>query len=133
MGFNALGIGRMGRKSFEESDDSDFHLSDSCSSESEMTKENEHKHKQKKTILKLEQHQPDLIVGDVWYIIDAKWFRQWKCYVNYDSQFYQKNCSRPGQIKNEKLLKAGNTSLKGTRGQNYEIISKQQWEALHSW
>ncbi|XP_071818107.1 ubiquitin carboxyl-terminal hydrolase 15-like isoform X2 [Apostichopus japonicus] len=92
---------------------------------------------QKKQITPLLQK--TLIKGETWYLVDSKWFKQWKKYVGYDSwDAYNAGHeeSHPGPIDNSGILKEGDLSqLKDhlIDELDYVLLPKEGWEKVSSW
>ncbi|XP_075065696.1 ubiquitin carboxyl-terminal hydrolase 15 isoform X3 [Mixophyes fleayi] len=81
--------------------------------------------------------------GDTWYLIDSRWFKQWKKYVGFDSwdkyQMGEQNVY-PGPIDNSGLLKvyftdADTLSLKEhlIDELDYILLPTEGWNKLVSW
>ncbi|XP_022104012.1 ubiquitin carboxyl-terminal hydrolase 15-like [Acanthaster planci] len=77
--------------------------------------------------------------GDTWYLLDSKWFKQWKKYVGYDSwdMYNQGNeTSNPGPVDNSGLFAADSTDkLKENLidDLDYVLLPTDAWEKLASW
>ncbi|KAM4675534.1 ubiquitin carboxyl-terminal hydrolase 15 isoform 2-T2 [Discoglossus pictus] len=77
--------------------------------------------------------------GDTWYLIDSRWFKQWKKYVGFDSwDKYQMGDQNvyPGPIDNSGLLKDSDTqSLKEhlIDELDYILLPTEGWNKLVSW
>ncbi|XP_066114982.1 ubiquitin carboxyl-terminal hydrolase 15 isoform X5 [Saccopteryx bilineata] len=77
--------------------------------------------------------------GDTWYLVDSRWFKQWKKYVGFDSwDKYQMGDQNvyPGPIDNSGLLKDGNAqSLKEhlIDELDYILLPTEGWNKLVSW
>ncbi|XP_077121487.1 ubiquitin carboxyl-terminal hydrolase 15 isoform X3 [Ranitomeya variabilis] len=77
--------------------------------------------------------------GDTWYLIDSRWFKQWKKYVGFDSwDKYQMGDQNvyPGPIDNAGLLKDTDTqSLKEhlIDELDYILLPTEGWNKLVSW
>ncbi|KAG8577736.1 hypothetical protein GDO81_010279 [Engystomops pustulosus] len=81
--------------------------------------------------------------GDTWYLIDSRWFKQWKKYVGFDSwDKYQMGDQNvyPGPIDNSGLLKVSFTdtdtqSLKEhlIDELDYILLPTEGWNKLVSW
>ncbi|CAI9541910.1 unnamed protein product [Staurois parvus] len=77
--------------------------------------------------------------GDTWYLIDSRWFKQWKKYVGFDSwDKYQMGDQNvyPGPIDNSGLLKDTDTqSLKEhlIDELDYILLPTEGWNKLVSW
>ncbi|XP_061495842.1 ubiquitin carboxyl-terminal hydrolase 15 isoform X2 [Rhineura floridana] len=77
--------------------------------------------------------------GDTWYLVDSRWFKQWKKYVGYDSwDKYQMGDQNvyPGPIDNSGLLKDGDCqSLKEhlIDELDYILLPTEGWNKLVSW
>ena len=83
--------------------------------------------RQKKIMRLLENDRPNLVEGDLWYLIDIEWYRNWKKYVK---------PIEPGPISNGGLLDQSgeNKVLRNLiEHRHYAIISDKEWEYLHSW
>lgn len=110
----------------EEEDEEDESMEGDCPSAQ----------RQKKIMKLLEDHQPKMMEGDLWYLIDIGWYRRWKQYVKYDYTSSGGTVPRPGPITNEGLLDPSGED-KVLRNliehQHYALISKKEWEHLHSW
>ncbi|XP_026523596.1 ubiquitin carboxyl-terminal hydrolase 15 isoform X2 [Notechis scutatus] len=77
--------------------------------------------------------------GDTWYLVDSRWFKQWKKYVGFDSwDKYQMGDQNvyPGPIDNSGLLKDGDCqSLKEhlIDELDYILLPTEGWNKLVSW
>ncbi|XP_062930799.1 ubiquitin carboxyl-terminal hydrolase 15 isoform X6 [Cynocephalus volans] len=77
--------------------------------------------------------------GDTWYLVDSRWFKQWKKYVGFDSwDKYQMGDQNvyPGPIDNSGLLKDGDAqSLKEhlIDELDYILLPTEGWNKLVSW
>ncbi|XP_053318592.1 ubiquitin carboxyl-terminal hydrolase 15 isoform X2 [Spea bombifrons] len=77
--------------------------------------------------------------GDTWYLIDSRWFKQWKKYVGFDSwDKYQMGDQNvyPGPVDNSGLLKDADTqSLKEhlIDELDYILLPTEGWNKLVSW
>ncbi|XP_029471621.1 ubiquitin carboxyl-terminal hydrolase 15 isoform X2 [Rhinatrema bivittatum] len=77
--------------------------------------------------------------GDTWYLVDSRWFKQWKKYVGFDSwDKYQMGDQNvyPGPIDNTGLLKDGDSmSLKEhlIDELDYILLPTEGWNKLVSW
>ncbi|XP_023591897.1 ubiquitin carboxyl-terminal hydrolase 15 isoform X11 [Trichechus manatus latirostris] len=77
--------------------------------------------------------------GDTWYLVDSRWFKQWKKYVGFDSwDKYQMGDQNvyPGPIDNSGLLKGGDAqSLKEhlIDELDYILLPTEGWNKLVSW
>ncbi|XP_060558004.1 E3 ubiquitin-protein ligase TRIM36-like isoform X2 [Ruditapes philippinarum] len=84
------------------------------------------------------QLQKPLIEGETWYIIDIKWFKQWKSYVGYENRDrlnVGEELAYPGPIDNTPILQEGTDKLKEHLIDNldYSLIPGECWEMLLSW
>ncbi|XP_035665297.1 ubiquitin carboxyl-terminal hydrolase 15-like isoform X2 [Branchiostoma floridae] len=84
----------------------------------------------------------ELKKGDTWYLVDAKWFKQWKKYVGYDSwDMYGMGdqATFPGPIDNAALYKEPQTPdcrhLKEhlIDELDYMLLPTEAWDKLVSW
>ncbi|XP_036375809.1 ubiquitin carboxyl-terminal hydrolase 15-like isoform X2 [Megalops cyprinoides] len=77
--------------------------------------------------------------GDTWYLVDSRWFKQWKKYVGFDSwDKYQMGDQNvyPGPVDNSGLLKDGDAlSLKEhlIDELDYILVPTEGWNKLVSW
>uniref|UniRef100_UPI00398F05F1 ubiquitin carboxyl-terminal hydrolase 15-like isoform X3 n=1 Tax=Pristiophorus japonicus TaxID=55135 RepID=UPI00398F05F1 len=77
--------------------------------------------------------------GDTWYLVDSRWFKQWKKYVGFDSwDKYQMGDQNvyPGPVDNSGLLKDGDSqSLKEhlIDELDYILVPTEGWNKLVSW
>ncbi|KAJ8245506.1 hypothetical protein GJAV_G00271450 [Gymnothorax javanicus] len=77
--------------------------------------------------------------GDTWYLVDSRWFKQWKKYVGFDSwDKYQMGDQNvyPGPVDNAGLLKDGDTlSLKEhlIDELDYILVPTEGWNTLVGW
>lgn len=89
-----------------------------------------------------------LTEGEVWAVIDAKWWRMWCAYtgfsVNDDSvealaqrlESVSLNGDKPGPINNSRLHEPGRDYelLRSiTEGEDYVIVPEEAWDLLHTW
>ncbi|XP_064175645.1 ubiquitin carboxyl-terminal hydrolase 15-like isoform X1 [Anguilla rostrata] len=77
--------------------------------------------------------------GDTWYLVDSRWFKQWKKYVGFDSwdkyQMGEQNVY-PGPVDNSGLLKDGDVlALKEhlIDELDYILVPTEGWNKLVSW
>ncbi|KAL4226967.1 Ubiquitin carboxyl-terminal hydrolase 15 [Mactra antiquata] len=84
------------------------------------------------------QLQKPLILGETWYILDTKWFKQWKTFVGYD-QWDQYGAaepsSNPGPIDNKPLYEEESKKLKEhlIDELDYTLMPDEGWDKLLSW
>ncbi|MBN3299308.1 UBP15 hydrolase, partial [Amia calva] len=77
--------------------------------------------------------------GDTWYLVDSRWFKQWKKYVGFDSwDKYQMGDQNvyPGPVDNSGLLKDGDSlALKEhlIDELDYILVPTDGWNKLVSW
>ncbi|KAK0154158.1 Ubiquitin carboxyl-terminal hydrolase 15 [Merluccius polli] len=77
--------------------------------------------------------------GDTWYLVDSRWFKQWKKYVGYDSwDKYQMGDQNvyPGPVDNAGLLRDGNVlAIKEhlIDELDYILVPTEGWNKLLSW
>ncbi|XP_065845344.1 ubiquitin carboxyl-terminal hydrolase 15-like [Oscarella lobularis] len=75
--------------------------------------------------------------GDTWYIVDSRWFKQWKRYVGWDTwdQSSKGNESAmPGPIDNSNLLtESGSLKQHLTETFDFVLLSEIAWKHLVSW
>ncbi|XP_072026570.1 ubiquitin carboxyl-terminal hydrolase 4-like [Amphiura filiformis] len=80
-----------------------------------------------------------LVKGDTWFLIDSKWFKQWKKYVGFDSwdAYNMGNSSfNPGPIDNSGLIKDGTENhLKEhlIDDLDYILVPQEAWDKLVEW
>ncbi|XP_069760273.1 ubiquitin carboxyl-terminal hydrolase 15-like isoform X2 [Narcine bancroftii] len=77
--------------------------------------------------------------GDTWYLVDSRWFKQWKKYVGFDSwdkyQMGEQNVY-PGPIDNSGLLKDGDSQALKEHlidELDYILVPTEGWNKLVSW
>ncbi|XP_078676513.1 ubiquitin carboxyl-terminal hydrolase 15-like isoform X3 [Branchiostoma floridae x Branchiostoma belcheri] len=84
----------------------------------------------------------ELKKGDTWYLVDAKWFKQWKKYVGYDSwDMYGMGdqATFPGPIDNAALYKDPQTPDSRHLKEHlideldYMLLPTEAWDKLVSW
>ncbi|XP_067138793.1 ubiquitin carboxyl-terminal hydrolase 15-like isoform X2 [Centruroides vittatus] len=77
--------------------------------------------------------------ADTWYLVDNKWFKQWRKYVGYDSwdtSNIGENTIHPGPIDNSSLFREENSpEIKDhlIDELDYILVPKEAWELLVSW
>ncbi|XP_078273394.1 ubiquitin carboxyl-terminal hydrolase 15-like isoform X3 [Rhinoraja longicauda] len=77
--------------------------------------------------------------GDTWYLVDSRWFKQWKKYVGFDSwDKYQMGDQNvyPGPIDNSGLLKDGDSQALKEHlidELDYILVPTEGWNKLVSW
>uniref|UniRef100_A0A8C6KEV2 Ubiquitin carboxyl-terminal hydrolase n=1 Tax=Nothobranchius furzeri TaxID=105023 RepID=A0A8C6KEV2_NOTFU len=77
--------------------------------------------------------------GDTWYLVDSRWFKQWKKYVGFDSwDKYQMGDQNvyPGPVDNSGLLKDGDVlAIKDhlIDELDYILVPAEGWNKLVSW
>ncbi|OQR71698.1 ubiquitin carboxyl-terminal hydrolase 4-like, partial [Tropilaelaps mercedesae] len=95
------------------------------------------------------EHQRDLVAklqkkpmvqGDRWYLLEHKWFKQWKKYVGYDTwemSTVGAPTANPGPIDNSSLLKEGNDpeDLREhlIEELDYALMPEEAWDKLVEW
>ncbi|WAR25185.1 UBP4-like protein [Mya arenaria] len=72
------------------------------------------------------------------YILDVKWFKQWKSYVGYDSWDNYNvgdDSANPGHIDNTPLFEEGSTKMKEhlIDDLDYTLVPAEAWEKLVAW
>ncbi|ESO84311.1 hypothetical protein LOTGIDRAFT_132462 [Lottia gigantea] len=74
---------------------------------------------------------------DIWYLLDTKWYKQWKKYVgydNWDSGNAGEESANPGPIDNSPLLKEDGTLQEHlSEDLDYHLLPKDAWNKLVSW
>ncbi|XP_015208775.2 ubiquitin carboxyl-terminal hydrolase 15 isoform X2 [Lepisosteus oculatus] len=77
--------------------------------------------------------------GDTWYLVDSRWFKQWKKYVGFDSwdkyQMGEQNVY-PGPVDNSGLLKDGDSQALKEHlidELDYILVPTEGWNKLVSW
>ncbi|XP_036374081.1 ubiquitin carboxyl-terminal hydrolase 15-like isoform X2 [Megalops cyprinoides] len=77
--------------------------------------------------------------GDTWYLVDSRWFKQWKKYVGFDSwDRYQMGDQNvyPGPVDNSGLLKDGDVLVLKEHlidELDYILVPTEGWNKLVSW
>ncbi|XP_064607278.1 ubiquitin carboxyl-terminal hydrolase 15-like isoform X2 [Liolophura sinensis] len=76
--------------------------------------------------------------GDTWYLIDTRWFKQWKKYVGYDSWDLHnvgEETYNPGPIDNSNLFQDEGCQLKEhlIDELDYVLVPTEAWNKLVSW
>ncbi|CAH1783519.1 unnamed protein product, partial [Owenia fusiformis] len=76
--------------------------------------------------------------GDIWYLIDTKWFKQWKKYVGYDSwdtSYVGEKSAFPGPIDNSPLFDGEKGGLREhlLDDLDYQLIAEPGWQKLVKW
>jgi len=76
--------------------------------------------------------------GESWYLIDVRWFKQWKKYVGYDqwdSYNIGEQAAHPGTIDNSSLLKADTKALKEhlVDDLDYVLVPEEAYKKLSAW
>jgi len=79
-----------------------------------------------------------LRIGDTWYLVDCRWFKQWKKYVGFDTrdQFGAGDeQNNPGPIDNSNLFEADACTLKKVLLPwiHYMLLPEEGWFKLVSW
>ncbi|XP_021342964.1 ubiquitin carboxyl-terminal hydrolase 15-like [Mizuhopecten yessoensis] len=76
--------------------------------------------------------------GDTWYLLDTKWYKQWKKYVGYDSwdsfSVGEQN-SHPGPMDNCPLVKEEEGGLKPhlIEELDYMLLPEEAWDKMLAW
>ena len=97
---------------------------------------------QRKRIKELDQ--VAMRVGDVYYLVNCRWWALWKQYVGWDRSGTAEETGRPepGPIDNEELLEKlddesddAEATLKANLVESfhYMLLSTRQWELLREW
>eukprot|EP01112_Ceratiomyxa_fruticulosa_P013018 TRINITY_DN3637_c0_g1_i8.p1 TRINITY_DN3637_c0_g1~~TRINITY_DN3637_c0_g1_i8.p1 ORF type:complete len:254 (+),score=66.70 TRINITY_DN3637_c0_g1_i8:156-917(+) len=99
--------------------------------------------KQEKHIIKEIDQACTLHEGDTWYILEMRWWKQWKGYVKYDdrydfdedSQFSSWNpYPRPSQIDNEELVDSElNLRKNMVESIDFILLPSEIWMKLSGW
>ncbi|XP_013790344.1 ubiquitin carboxyl-terminal hydrolase 15-like [Limulus polyphemus] len=77
--------------------------------------------------------------GDIWYLVDSRWFKQWKKYVGYDDWDTcnaDKENTHPGPIDNSALYKevgSGELNEYLVEEIGYVLLPQECWDRLVSW
>ncbi|XP_013412555.1 ubiquitin carboxyl-terminal hydrolase 15 isoform X3 [Lingula anatina] len=75
--------------------------------------------------------------GDIWYLVDAKWFKQWKKYVGFDAWDTVntgEQTAYPGPIDNSPLLKESGALKEHLVDElDYVLVPEEGWEKMSSW
>ncbi|PVD25200.1 hypothetical protein C0Q70_15698 [Pomacea canaliculata] len=76
--------------------------------------------------------------GDTWYLLDIRWFKQWKKYVGYDSWDTLSagdEAVNPGPIDNSVLFKGSSNQLKEhlVDELDFVLVPAEAWNKLVSW
>ncbi|XP_068720343.1 ubiquitin carboxyl-terminal hydrolase 15-like isoform X3 [Montipora capricornis] len=76
--------------------------------------------------------------GDTWYLVDCRWFKQWKKFVGFDTwdQFgVGDQLNHPGPIDNSSLVADDGSTLKEhlIDGLDYNLLPEDAWFKLASW
>ncbi|KAH3816326.1 hypothetical protein DPMN_117840 [Dreissena polymorpha] len=80
-----------------------------------------------------------LIKGEIWYMLDIKWYKQWKSYVGFDTwdhYYVGEDSANPGHIDNSPLFEDdANTKLKEhlIDTLDYILIPAEGWDRLLTW
>ncbi|XP_052224966.1 ubiquitin carboxyl-terminal hydrolase 15-like [Dreissena polymorpha] len=80
-----------------------------------------------------------LIKGEKWYMLDVKWYKQWKIYVGFDTWDHYsvgEDSANPGHIDNSPLFEDdANTKLKEhlIEALDYILIPAEGWDRLRTW
>ncbi|XP_068685473.1 ubiquitin carboxyl-terminal hydrolase 15-like [Montipora capricornis] len=84
--------------------------------------------------------QKPLRKGDAWYLVDCRWFKQWKKFLGFDTcsrdQFgVGDHLNHPGPIDNSSLLADDGITLKEhlIDGLDYNLLPEDTWFKLVSW
>lgn len=102
-------------------------------------------HAQRSSIKEALQH--NLRTGDTWYLIDARWYRHWTLYVQWDEEggatgapaAADEPSQPPGPIDNSELMAGPSAAavppkLKRLQeGEDYVLVPRPAWELLHQW
>ncbi|KAG7472690.1 hypothetical protein MATL_G00111470 [Megalops atlanticus] len=75
----------------------------------------------------------DLRAGDSWYLLDRRWYEQWKEYVETGDQ---NSSSFPGQINNTELfeeLESYHLKERLVENEDFVLIPAEAWHKLLSW
>ncbi|XP_020626847.1 ubiquitin carboxyl-terminal hydrolase 4-like [Orbicella faveolata] len=85
-----------------------------------------------------EELKKSLVKGDIWYLVDCRWLKQWKKFVGFDTwdQFgVGEKLNNPGPIDNSSLFAADGTALKEhlIDELDYNLVPKDAWFKLVSW
>ena len=73
--------------------------------------------------------------GD-YYLINLKWFNQWKCFVGYDecdNSNAGEEVAKPGPIDNTSLLDQGKFGKLLGEGKDHQLVPEEAWYKLLSW
>ncbi|XP_052228485.1 uncharacterized protein LOC127842801 isoform X2 [Dreissena polymorpha] len=80
-----------------------------------------------------------LIKGEIWYMLDVKWYKQWKSYVGFETRDHfnvGEDSANPGHIDNSPLFEDdANTKLKEhlIDTLDYILIPAEGWDRLLTW
>jgi len=77
-----------------------------------------------------------LSIGDLWYLLDIHWYKQWKKYIEFACSSGKANESEhPGPIDNTPLFQIGGTKLREhlLDGSDYKLINEVGWKSAIAW
>ena len=77
-----------------------------------------------------------LVRDEVWYLIEIRWYRQWKRYVGYDdwdTSDAGNEAKKPAAIDNTSLLDNGKLKRHKTEDIDFKIVPAPAWDRFMSW
>eukprot|EP00761_Pharyngomonas_kirbyi_P012405 gb/GECH01012432.1/.p1 GENE.gb/GECH01012432.1/~~gb/GECH01012432.1/.p1 ORF type:complete len:861 (+),score=178.12 gb/GECH01012432.1/:1-2583(+) len=89
------------------------------------------KDEQKRIIKKLE-NESKMQVGDTYYMLSTKWWKDWSKYVGYDP-IATKEAKHPGPIDNTPLLNGDKLKRQLAEYYEYHLVSETEWNQFLEW
>jgi len=76
-----------------------------------------------------------LCIGTQWYLLDIRWYKQWKKYIEFACNDRGNETEHPGPIDNSPLFQMGGTKLKEhlLEGSDYKLINETGWKSAVAW
>jgi len=76
-----------------------------------------------------------LATGDIWYLLDIRWYKQWKKFIEFACNDRGTESEHPGPIDNSPLFSVGTSKLKEhlLEGSDYKLINETGWKGAVAW
>lgn len=76
-----------------------------------------------------------LCLGDSWYLLDIRWYKQWKKYIEFACNDRAHETEHPGPVDNSPLFQVGSTKLKEhlLDGSDYKLLNEVAWKSAVTW
>jgi ubiquitin carboxyl-terminal hydrolase 4/11/15 len=76
-----------------------------------------------------------LACGEVWYLLDIRWYKQCKKFIEFACSDRATDSEHPGPVDNSPLFQIGSSKLKEhlLEGSDYKLINEVGWKSVVAW